>query len=139
MIQVTGRANYKGVQDHFGWNVIDNPQILSQPDKATEVSAWWWQNRKKEGKNLNEWADELNPKDTIYDGNNAVVFEKITRAINGGTRGLDARMKNYANVEDEYSKIKRMVREWFTKWWGIALISVILIGGGITMYKQLNK
>lgn len=139
LIQVTGRANYKGVQDHFGWNVIDNPQLLQQPDKATEVSAWWWKNRKKEGKNLNEWADKLNPKDTIYDGNNAVVFEKITRAINGGINGLDARMKNYANVEDEYSKIKRMVREWFTKWWGIALISVILIGGGITLYKQLNK
>lgn len=139
LIQVTGRANYKNVQDHFGWNVIDNPSQLSEIDKATEVSAWWWANRKKDGKYLSEWADEINPKDSILDGQNYKIFETITRGINGGVNGLEARAKNYAAVEDDYSKVKRMVKQWFTRWWGLTLITAMVIGGSVVLYKQLNK
>ena len=139
LIQVTGRTNYKNVQDAFGWNVIDNPSQLQEPDKATEVSAWWWANRKKNGKYLSEWADEINPKDSILDGRNYEIFTTITKGINGGTNGLKARAENYVNIEDEYSKVKRMVKQWFTRWWGVTIIGAMLIGGGMVLYKQLNK
>ena len=139
LIQITGRTNYQGVQDNFGWNVIDNPDILEEPDKATEVSAWWWANRKKDGKYLSEWADEINPNDSILDGKNYQIFEKITRGINGGTLGLEQRAKNYSRVEDKYSEIKQMAKIWFTKWWGMSIVAIMVIGGGIVLYKQFKN
>jgi putative chitinase len=138
LIQVTGRANYKGVQDHFGWKVVDNPELLAQPDKATEVSAWWWSQRKKNGKYLSEWADGIDPKQSIYDGNNKNIFTTITKGINGGTNGLDARLKNYAQVESEYTKIKRLLSQWFTKWWGVTIIATVFFGGIVIMYRELK-
>ena len=139
LIQVTGRDNYNDVQDHFGWNVIDNPELLEQPDKATEVSAWWWANRKKDGKYLSEWADEIDVTKPINEGNNKIAHEKITRGINGGTRGINERAKNFSNVQPEYKKVKNEIKAWYTQGWVIALFSLAIVGSMIILVKQLNK
>jgi putative chitinase len=132
LIQITGRANYEAVKNNFGWDVINNPNLLLEPSKATEVSAWWWSNRKRSGKYLNEWADQLNPKDSIYVGNNSEIFEQITRGVNGGINGLNERKAFFEDSQSVYSDIYRQIQQWFTKWWGIGLIA-ISIGFGVTI------
>lgn len=139
LIQITGRANYTAVKDHFGWDVLDNPQLLEEPKKATEVSAWWWSNRKRNGKYLNEWADELNPKDSIYSGNNAQIFEQITRGVNGGVNGLSERKGFFEDAQSVYSKIYRQARQWFTKWWGTGLIGIAIGFGAVILIKNIKK
>lgn len=139
LIQITGRSNYQDVKDYFGWDVINNPQLLEQPDKATEVSTWWWANRKREGKYLSEWADLINPKDSIYSKQNAQAFEQITRGINGGVNGLQDRIKLFEGSQSVYGKIYRQIQKWFTKWWGIGLIGLSL-GFAVTLiYKNIKK
>ena len=139
LIQITGRANYQGVQDNFGWDVIDNPEQLSDPNKATEVSAWWWSNRKRNGKYLNNWADELNPKDSIYTGNNAQVYEQITRGVNGGVNGLAERKAFFEDSQSVYTQIYRQVQQWFTKWWGVGLIGILFGFGLVAVIKNIKK
>ena len=139
LIQITGRANYQGVQDHFGWDVIDNPEQLSEPNKATEVSTWWWSNRKRSGKYLNNWADELNPKDSIYSGNNAQVYEQITRGVNGGVNGLAERKAFFEDSQSVYTQIYRQVQQWFTKWWGVGLIGILFGFGLVAVIKNIKK
>ena len=139
LIQITGRANYQAVKDRFGWDVINNPELLEEPNKATEVSAWWWANRKRSGKYLNEWADELSPKDSIYSGKNAQVYEQITRGVNGGVNGLSERKAFFNESQTVYDDIKRQVKAWFQKWWGVSLVAIALIGSSYYLYKNLKK
>jgi putative chitinase len=139
LIQITGRANYQDIQDKLGLKVIDNPKLLEQPDYATEVSAWWWANRVRQGKNLNQWADMLSPTDSIYSGNNAYVFEQITRAINGGVNGLQERSQKFEKAQSEYDNIKKMVFGWFTTWWGLSIIGLVMIGGSYLIIRNIKK
>ena len=139
LIQITGRTNYQGVKDNFGWDVINHPELLEEPNKATEVSAWWWANRTKSGKTLNEWADLLNPTDSIYSGNNAQVYETITRGINGGVNGLAQRKAFFNDSQSVYDDIKKQVKAWFMKWWGASLVAITLLGSAYFIYKNLNS
>ena len=54
-----------------------NPELAERPDLAARLAVWFWTTRK-----LNAKAD-------------AADFVGITRAINGGTRGLESRTKLY--------------------------------------------
>ncbi|NJO16601.1 MAG: glycoside hydrolase family 19 protein [Thioploca sp.] len=73
LIQLTGRANYKKYGDSINADLVSNPENLENPDLATDVAGWFWNERK-----LNPLADQ----DDI---------EGITRKINGGTNGLKDR------------------------------------------------
>lgn len=79
LIQVTGRANYqKASQALFGDDrLLKNPELLEQPEWAAKSAAWFWSSRK-----LNALAD-------------LDRFTDITKAINGGTNGLEDRKARY--------------------------------------------
>lgn len=79
LIQVTGRANYaKASQALFGDDrLLRTPEMLEQPEWAAKSAAWYWASR-----NLNALAD-------------ADRFTDITKAINGGTNGLEDRKARY--------------------------------------------
>lgn len=79
LIQVTGRANYaKASQALFGdKRLLDTPELLEQPEWAAKSAVWYWTTR-----NLNTLADA----DRLTD---------ITKAINGGTNGIDDRKARY--------------------------------------------
>jgi len=75
LIQLTGRANYRNVGKALGLNLENNPDLVLHPDVSAMVSAYFWYSR-----DLNRLAD-------------AGEFRKITRRINGGYRGYQARVK----------------------------------------------
>lgn len=79
LIQITGRANYgRASQALFGDDrLLKNPELLEQPEWAAESAVWYWSTR-----NLNALADQDR-------------FTDITRAINGGTNGLEDRKARY--------------------------------------------
>lgn len=73
LIQITGADNYRAVQAATGVPVFDQPELLRQatPEALRVVVAWW----------------EGNVPD-VYMGN----VHKVTRAVNGGTTGLQDRI-----------------------------------------------
>ena len=79
LIQVTGRANYlKASQALFGDDrLLRKPDLLEVPDWAAKSAVWYWTTR-----NLNALADQDR-------------FMDITKAINGGTNGLEDRKARY--------------------------------------------
>lgn len=77
LIQLTGRANYQAFADSIETNINDLPQYMATFEGAVQSACWFW-----ETNNLNKWAD-------------AGDIEKMTKIINGGTLGLDDRVKRY--------------------------------------------
>lgn len=79
LIQVTGRANYqKASQALFGDDrLLKTPELLEQPEWAAKSAVWYWSTH-----NLNALADQDR-------------FTDITKAINGGTNGLEDRKARY--------------------------------------------
>lgn len=73
LIQLTGRANFQTVQDRTGLQVIDDPEIASDPETALEVACFMFV---KLGCMPYADADDV---------------EAVTRKINGGTTGLNER------------------------------------------------
>lgn len=74
LLQITGRANYAAVSAALGPDFVAAPELLNEPKWAALAAGWYWQSH-----GCNELAD-------VGD------FKKITRAINGGLNGLDARL-----------------------------------------------
>ena len=72
-IQITGRENYKAAGDAIRYPLLSMPHEAAQPPVGAAVGAWFWRSR-----GLNAIADE----------NTADSFLRITKKINGGTRGL---------------------------------------------------
>jgi putative chitinase len=72
LLQVTGKDNYKAVGDVLGIDLVNNPDMLAQPEWALKSAIAWW------NKNI---------PDAII-GNTALV----SRRVNGGTIGLDHRI-----------------------------------------------
>lgn len=81
LIQITGRANYERCGQDLGVNLIGNPEALESPDLACRSAAWFW---KAHG--LNELAD-------------AGDFIRITKRINGGTKGYQERLAFYNRAQ----------------------------------------
>lgn len=77
LIQVTGRANYAACGEALNLDLINNPQLLEQPEWAANSAAWFWSIR-----GLNALAD-------------VGAFDKITRRINGGQSGAADRQALY--------------------------------------------
>lgn len=75
LIQITGRANYNQISKATGIDFEGHPDWLEWPQWATMSACWWWNKR-----GLNEMAD----RDELTN---------ITKRINGGTNGLQDRLK----------------------------------------------
>lgn len=76
LIQLTGKANYTQAGDALMVDLINNPELVSQPKYAALTAGWFW-NRAK----LNAFAD-------------AKDYTAMTKKINGGTIGLEDRIKH---------------------------------------------
>jgi predicted chitinase len=82
-IQLTGKANYERTGKALGLDLLNNPDLVSQPEIGMRVAAWFWQNKK-----LNQLADQAK---------SAEDYARISRAVNRG----NANAKRAANQEAE--------------------------------------
>jgi putative chitinase len=77
LIQLTGRSNYQSFADSLEMNINDVPAYLGTFEGAAQSACWFWETNK-----LNQWAD----------GGDILT---LTKRINGGTIGLNDRIKHY--------------------------------------------
>lgn len=79
IIQVTGRDNYQTCSKFLFSDdtLLNNPDILLDPYYAIHSACWFWDINQ-----LNQYADSGD-------------METLTRRINGGTHGLEDRVKHY--------------------------------------------
>ena len=77
LIQVTGKTNYAACGEALGLDLINQPELLEQPQYAAMSAAWFWS-----ANGLNSLAD-------------AGDLTKITQRINGGTNGMADRQALY--------------------------------------------
>ena len=80
-IQLTGRANYHTYGLLLGRDLEENPEQAADPDTGFLIAITYWADR-----NLNAIAD------TSPQGSDK-AFRAITRAVNGGTNGLEDRRR----------------------------------------------
>ena len=76
-IQVTGKNNYEILADFLDKDIDETIDYCETLDGAMESACWFWKMR-----NVNEYCDN----DDI---------EGMTRAVNGGLKGLDDRTEKY--------------------------------------------
>lgn len=81
-IQLTGKQNYTLFDDFVPELIIAEPALVAT--KYPLLSAAWFWSRNS----LNALADQ---------GNGVEVVTKITRKVNGGTHGLDDRIRKFNN------------------------------------------
>ncbi len=74
-LQVTGRANYRECGQEIGSDLERNPELLELRSTGAASTAWYWRKHKLTGYN----GDVLS----------------VTRKINGGTNGLEDRVRRY--------------------------------------------
>lgn len=77
LIQLTGKDNYQNFADSVEMAVEDVPEYLGTFEGAVQSACWFWENN-----NLNQWADKGD-------------IVTLTKKINGGTIGLEDRIKHY--------------------------------------------
>jgi putative chitinase len=76
IIQITGHSSYFHAGKALGVDLVSNPDLASNPKYAALTGGWFWSTH-----NLNAPADALD-------------YTKVTKIINGGTIGLDDRIKH---------------------------------------------
>ena len=77
LIQLTGRDNYTWFAASISVSVEEASEYLQTFEGAAQSACWFW-----ETNNLNQWADKGD-------------ILTLTKRINGGTIGLDDRIKDY--------------------------------------------
>jgi len=82
LLQLTGKDNYKRFAEYAGMSVEDAPAYIETPRGAVHSACWFWFSN-----DLNTYAD-------------AGDFTGMTKRINGGTIGLDDRIKHYNHAVD---------------------------------------
>ncbi len=80
LIQLTGKNNYRAFADSLEMQVEDVPEYLATFEGAAQSACWFW-----ETNNLNQWADKGD-------------IVTLTKRINGGTIGLEDRIKHYEHA-----------------------------------------
>ena len=81
-IQLTGHDNYKSFADSIGQSIDETVAYTETLAGAIESACWFWNKNK-----LNQYADSAD-------------LVTLTKRINGGTIGLDDRVKHYNhNIE----------------------------------------
>lgn len=83
-LQTTGRANYQKLSDALGVDFVSQPQLLNEPKWSAFSAAHYFSSH-----GCNELAD---------DGD----FVTITKRINGGTNGLQARLTYLASAQTAF-------------------------------------
>jgi putative chitinase len=78
--QLTGKDNYSRCGAGLGMNLVENPDLLLQPEGASLSAAWFW---------------SINKCGPIADSGD---FVALTKKINGGTIGLEDRQRRYKAV-----------------------------------------
>jgi len=81
-IQLTGHANYYHAGNACGEDFVMNPDLVATPKYAAMTAGWFWNTHK-----LNQYAD-------IKD------FTIMTKKINGGTIGLNDRIRHINHALD---------------------------------------
>jgi putative chitinase len=76
LIQITGKETYQHCGQALGIDLINNPELLEQPNYAALSAGWFW-NKKA----LNVLADEGTKN----------AFDVMTKRINGALLGIDDR------------------------------------------------
>ncbi|MBN3810147.1 glycoside hydrolase family 19 protein [Paraburkholderia sp. Ac-20347] len=80
LIQLTGRSNYARCAAGLDADLLGSPEQLETPEGAARSAAWFWSEAK-----LNDLADaQADERDQ--------AFLQITKRINGGTVGHEARV-----------------------------------------------
>lgn len=77
LIQLTGKQNYSWFAASLGITVEEASEYLQTFEGAAQSACWFW-----ETNNLNQWADQGD-------------IMTLTKRINGGTIGLEDRIKHY--------------------------------------------
>lgn len=85
LIQTTGRANHARAAAALGEDFVERPALLEAPAWAARSAAWFWADH-----GLNALAD-------------AGAFDAVTRVINGGQNGRDARMALWFRALEEFA------------------------------------
>lgn len=80
LIQLTGRDNYTFFAGSLGISVEEASEYLETFEGAVQSACWFW-----ETNNLNQWADRGD-------------ILTLTKRINGGTIGLEDRIKHYKHA-----------------------------------------
>jgi len=74
LIQLTGKDNYVNAAKALDADLVNNPELVSEPKYAALTAGWFWNKR-----NLNAEAD-------------AKDYTGMTRKINGGVLGINERI-----------------------------------------------
>lgn len=80
LIQLTGKENYSWFAASIDISVEEAAEYLETFEGAAQSACWFWETNK-----LNKWAD-------------AGDILMLTKRINGGTIGLDDRIKHYKHA-----------------------------------------
>lgn len=80
LIQLTGKSNYLAFADSLEITPEEAAEYLATFEGAAQSACWFW-----ETNNLNQWADKGD-------------IVTLTKRINGGTIGLDDRIKHYEHA-----------------------------------------
>lgn len=84
-LQTTGRAGYEQLSDATQIDFISNPDAVATPEGAAISAAVFWEKH-----NLNHHVDNND-------------FVGLTKAINGGTLGLEDRMARFNHAMSVYA------------------------------------
>lgn len=76
-IQITGRYNYMLAGKELGLPLVQNPELLEQPQIAAQASVWFWLKR------VRPRVDDFND------------VEAVTKPINPALKGLQDRLENF--------------------------------------------
>lgn len=82
VIQITGRTNYALCGLALDLPLLERPELLGQLPHAMESACWYWSNN-----NLNSYCDRGD-------------FRGLTKRINGGTNGMEDRLKLYNRAKE---------------------------------------
>ena len=80
LIQLTGKSNYVAFADSLEITPEEASEYLATFEGAAQSACWFW-----EANNLNQWADKGD-------------ILTLTKRINGGTIGLEDRIKHYEHA-----------------------------------------
>ena len=81
LIQLTGKDNYSWFAASISISVEEASEYLQTFEGAAQSACWFWENN-----NLNQWADKGD-------------ILTLTKRINGGTIGLEDRIKHYEHAK----------------------------------------
>jgi putative chitinase len=90
-IQLTGRDNYALSSKFLGVDLVNNPDLVLQPEYCALTAAEYWQRN-----GCNELSDP----------DNEQAVEMVTKRINGGYINLDIRLANWRKAKRVFADIK---------------------------------